>query len=94
MTVTSQDEYDDEDDWNPCKAAGVCLSLMASCCEDDIVPNVLPFVKENIVNADWKYRDAAIMALGSVLEGPSPSTLEPAVATVSGCSLACNVELV
>ena len=43
--LTKQEEYDDEDDWNPCKAAGVCLMLLAQCCEDDIVPHVLPFVK-------------------------------------------------
>ncbi len=55
---------DDEDDWNPCKAAGVCLSLMANCCEDAIVPHVIVFVMQNIVNSDWKFRDAAVMALG------------------------------
>jgi len=48
-SLTKQEEYDDDDDWNPCKAAGVCLMLLATCCEDDIVPHVLPFVKvENI----------------------------------------------
>ena len=59
-----QEEYDDEDDWNPCKAAGVCLSLMASCCENDIVLHVLPFVDQHLQNMDWKFRDAAVMALG------------------------------
>ena len=60
-----QEEYDDEDDWNPCKAAGVCLSLMASCCENDIVPRVLPFVDQHLQNTDWKFRDASVMALGT-----------------------------
>lgn len=45
QTLTKQEEFDDEDDWNPCKAAGVCLMLLATCCEDDIVAHVLPFVK-------------------------------------------------
>lgn len=48
QTLTKQEEYDDDDDWNPCKAAGVCLMLLANCCEDVIVPHVLPFVKTNI----------------------------------------------
>ena len=61
-----QEEFDDEDDWNPCKAAGVCLSLMASCCEDHIVPLVLPFVKEHLTSQQWEMRDAAVMALGTV----------------------------
>ena len=51
-----QEEFDDEDDWNPYKAAGVCMMLLATCCEDDIVPYVLPFVKDNIKDADWRHR--------------------------------------
>jgi len=78
-SLTKQDEYDDEDDWNPCKAAGVCLMLLATCCEDDIVPHVLPFVKDNIKHADWRHRDAALMSFGSILEGPDPAQLKPLV---------------
>ncbi|XP_069697623.1 importin subunit beta-1 isoform X3 [Periplaneta americana] len=77
--LTKQEEYDDEDDWNPSKAAGVCLMLLATCCEDDIVPFVLPFVKDNIKSADWRYRDAALMAFGSILGGLDPTTLKPLV---------------
>ena len=62
-----KEEFDDDDEWNPCKAAGVCLMLMATCCEDDIVPHVLPFVKEHIKSPDWRYRDAAVMAFGKFL---------------------------
>ena len=79
QTLTKQDEHDDEDDWNPCKAAGVCLMLMATCCEDSIVPHVLPFVNENIRHNDWRYREAAVMAFGSILEGPDPTNLQPIV---------------
>lgn len=78
-TLTKQEEGDDEDEWVPCKAAGVCLMLMASCCEDDIIPHVLPFIKENIKNPDWRFRDAAVMTFGSVLEGPDPTNLKPIV---------------
>lgn len=77
-----QDENDDDDDWNPCKAAGVCLMLLSTCCEDDIVPHVLPFIKEHIKNPDWRYRDAAVMAFGSILEGPEPNQLKPLVIQV------------
>ncbi|XP_069768405.1 importin subunit beta-1-like isoform X2 [Narcine bancroftii] len=77
QTLTKQDENDDDDDWNPCKAAGVCLMLLATCCEDDIVPHILPFIKEHIKNLDWRYRDAAVMAFGSILEGPEPNQLKP-----------------
>ncbi|KAL1776437.1 importin subunit beta-1 [Sigmodon hispidus] len=79
QTLTKQDENDDNNDWNPCKAAGVCLMLLSTCCEDDIVPHVLPFIKEHIKNPDWRYRDAAVMAFGSILEGPEPNQLKPLV---------------
>jgi importin subunit beta-1 len=29
QTLTKQEEFDDEDEWNPCKAAGVCLMLVS-----------------------------------------------------------------
>ena len=53
--------------------------LLATCCQDDVVPHVLPFVKENIKHADWRYRDASLMAFGAILEGPDPTNLRPIV---------------
>ncbi|XP_019637100.1 PREDICTED: importin subunit beta-1-like isoform X3 [Branchiostoma belcheri] len=79
LTLTKQEEFDDDDDWNPCKAAGVCLMLLATCCEDDVVKPVLPFIQEHIKNTDWRFRDAAVMTFGSILEGPDPTTLKPMV---------------
>ncbi|XP_071264102.1 importin subunit beta-1-like isoform X1 [Salvelinus alpinus] len=79
QTLTKQDENNDDDDWNPCKAAGVCLMLLATCCEDAVVPHVLPFIKEHIKHPDWRCRDASVMALGSILEGPELNQLKPLV---------------
>jgi len=84
LTLTKQEEYDDEDDWNPCKAAGVCLSLMANYCEDAIVPLVMPFVREHLQNPQWQWKDAAIVALGSILEGPDPNVLQQHVMEIMG----------
>ena len=53
----------------------MCLSLMASCTEDSIVDPVLPFVKEHLRNVNWQFRDAAIMALGAIMEGPDPDNM-------------------
>lgn len=81
--LTKQEELDDEDDWNPSKAAGVCLMLLATCCEDEIVPHVLPFIKENIKSDNWRFRDASLMAFGSILGGLENNTLRPLVEQVS-----------
>lgn len=75
-TLKKQDENDDEDEWNPCKAAGVCLMLLANCTENDIVPHVVPFITSNISLEDWHCRDAAVMAFGSILEGPDLEALQ------------------
>lgn len=77
--LTKQEEFDDEDDWNPSKAASVCLMLLATCCEEEIVGHVLPFVKDNIVSDNWRFRDAALMVFGSILGGLENETLKPLV---------------
>ncbi|XP_050527566.1 importin subunit beta-like [Daktulosphaira vitifoliae] len=67
--LTKQEEGDDDDDWNPCKSAGVCVMLLATCCQSNIVPHVIPFINANIGSPDWRYRDASVMTLGSILSG-------------------------
>lgn len=51
------DEGDDEDDWTPHKAAGVCIMLLAQCVGDDIIPCVLPFF-QHFSSPNWKYKVA------------------------------------
>ena len=77
--LTQQDEDADEDEWNPSMAAGTCLSLLASCVEDGIVPPVVQFVESQIRSSDWRFREAAVMAFGSILDGPSSDVLKPLV---------------
>ncbi|XP_026756899.1 importin subunit beta-1 [Galleria mellonella] len=77
--LTKQDDFDDELEWNPSKAASVCLMLLSNCCEDEIVPHVLPFIHSNIKNENWRYREAALMAFGSILGGLEATILKPLV---------------
>ncbi|CAJ0585260.1 unnamed protein product, partial [Mesorhabditis spiculigera] len=76
--LAQHNEDDDEDEWTPPKAAGVCLMLLAQCVGDTIIECVLPFL-QNFVSPDWKYREAAIMAFGSILDGPDPAKLNSLV---------------
>ncbi|QRV75010.1 importin subunit beta-1 [Ceratobasidium sp. AG-Ba] len=73
--LTQQEEDADEDEWNISMAAGTCLALLAQAVDDAIVPVVLPFIETNIKNEDWHLREAAVMAFGSILEGPDPNVL-------------------
>ena len=64
ILLTKQEEEMDDEEWTISMAAGTCLSLMANCVQDDIVRYILPFVEQNIRNPNWKFKDAAVMALG------------------------------
>ncbi|VVC34796.1 Armadillo-type fold,Armadillo-like helical,Importin-beta, N-terminal domain [Cinara cedri] len=76
MEKLAKQEEGDEDDWNSCKSAGVCIILLSTCCQRNIVPHVIPFINENIINPDWRYRDASIMTLGSILGGLDQTALK------------------
>ncbi|CAN4102345.1 unnamed protein product [Withania somnifera] len=80
-TLLKQEEDQDQDEvaWNLAMAGGTCLGLVARTVEDDIVPLVMPFIEENITKPDWRQREAATYAFGSILEGPSPDKLTPIV---------------
>jgi len=73
--LTRQEEDADEDEWNVSMAAGTCLSLLALAVNDTIVQAVIPFIETNITSPDWHFREAAVMAFGSILDGPDPTVL-------------------
>ncbi|KAF9983708.1 karyopherin beta [Mortierella antarctica] len=79
LLMAKQEEDDDEDDWNLSMAAGTCLSLTAQCVGDAIVGPVIQFVQANIRHSEWQYREASVMAFGSILDGPTPELLQPPV---------------
>ncbi|KAI3421443.1 Importin N-terminal domain-containing protein [Psidium guajava] len=80
-TLLKQEEDQDQDEgaWNIAMAGGTCLGLVARTVGDDIVPLVMPFIELNITKPDWRQREAATYAFGSILEGPSPEKLVPLV---------------
>ncbi|KAI8907243.1 armadillo-type protein [Gorgonomyces haynaldii] len=77
--MTKKEEDDDEDEWNVSMAAATCLQLLSSATRSAIVAHVLPFVEEHIKNPDWRFREASVMAFGSILEGPEPKDVSPLV---------------
>jgi len=79
VLLTKQTEDADEDEWTISMAAGTCISLLAQCVKDAIVPHALPFIEQNLKSAAWQARDAAVMTFGSILEGPKAEILAPLV---------------
>ncbi|CAB4257297.1 similar to Saccharomyces cerevisiae YLR347C KAP95 Karyopherin beta, forms a complex with Srp1p/Kap60p [Maudiozyma barnettii] len=68
--LTRQNEDPEDDDWNVAMSAGACLQLYAQNCGDSILAPVLEFVEQNITSENWRNREAAVMAFGSIMDGP------------------------
>ena len=62
--LKKQGEDAEEGDWNPSMAAATCIDLLARNVEDQITPAVIKFVEQHIGSADWRHREAAVMAFG------------------------------
>lgn len=74
-----QDEDADTDTWNLAAAGAVCLALVAQTVSDEVIAPVLQFFEQSIMQADWRRREAAIMAFGQIVDGPKLKTLAPYV---------------
>lgn len=68
--LTRQNEDPEDDDWSVAMAAGACLQLFAQNTGNYIVEPTLQFVEAHITSDNWRSREAAVMAFGSILEGP------------------------
>eukprot|EP01087_Luapelamoeba_hula_P015927 TRINITY_DN482_c0_g1_i1.p1 TRINITY_DN482_c0_g1~~TRINITY_DN482_c0_g1_i1.p1 ORF type:complete len:853 (-),score=130.53 TRINITY_DN482_c0_g1_i1:37-2595(-) len=69
-SLTKQED-DEQTEWNVATAAGTCLQLIANTVLDEVVPVVMPFVQKYITDTNWRFAEAAILAFGSILEGPN-----------------------
>lgn len=77
--LTKQNEDPEDDDWSVAMAAGSCLQLLATATGVYVVEPTLAFFVANIELEDWRNREAAVMAFGSILEGPDIEQLKPAI---------------
>ena len=80
LCLQDPDEDPEDDNWNMAQASALCITKIAMTIEDAVVPLVMPFMQKHIVDPDWKRREAATLAFGSILEGPSSESLGAIVA--------------
>lgn len=70
-----EDDYDDDSDdsssteWNLRKCSAAALDMLASVFHDDLLPIVLPILRETLFHQEWEIKEAAILALGAISEG-------------------------
>ncbi|KAK4538029.1 hypothetical protein CDCA_CDCA15G4054 [Cyanidium caldarium] len=78
----------DEDDaeqvsWNKAAAAGTCVALMAQAAPDAVLQLTVPFVRENSqAQVAWPRREAAMLAIGSVVAAAAAATSDPKSASL------------
>lgn len=77
--LMQQEEDQDDMSWNLSMASATCLNLVAQAVRDDCVDLTMAFIQQNIQAQDWHAKEAAIMAFGSILEGPSSVKLHTTI---------------
>lgn len=82
-SMTKQQE-DDDVDWGIAQASATCLKLLSQTVGDPVIDIVMPFIQAHIGSPDWHYKEAALMAFGSILDGPSENRLKPYITQAMG----------
>jgi importin subunit beta-1 len=80
LTLLFRQDEEEDDDWTVSNSAAAAIALFAQVTENAVLGPVLQFVETNIRGENWSAREAAVMAFGSVMDGPDPSSLQPLVA--------------
>lgn len=72
----SDDEDDDGlvddsnlSDWNLRKCSAAALDILANVFKDEILPILLPILKETLFHEQWVVKESGILALGAIAEG-------------------------
>lgn len=51
------------------KCSAAALDVLANVFKDDLLPVLLPILKETLFHADWEIKESGILALGAIAEG-------------------------
>ncbi|KAH9493152.1 Transportin-1 [Bulinus truncatus] len=66
------ESYDDDDslsDWNLRKCSAAALDVLANVFHEEILPVLLPILKETLFHVDWEVKESGILVLGAIAEG-------------------------
>ncbi|XP_066158041.1 transportin-1 isoform X2 [Euwallacea fornicatus] len=74
------DKEDDEDfedgdddgslsDWNLRKCSAAALDVLANVFREDLLPILIPILKETLFHREWDVKESGILALGAIAEG-------------------------
>lgn len=66
------DDLDDDSslsDWNLRKCSAAALDVLANVFREELLPVLLPILKEALFHHDWEIKESGILALGAIAEG-------------------------
>ncbi|KAJ7426819.1 hypothetical protein WISP_12198 [Willisornis vidua] len=72
------DELDDDDtisDWNLRKCSAAALDVLANVFRDELLPHILPLLKELLFHPEWVVKESGILVLGAIAEGSSSNKI-------------------
>ena len=80
------EEENFEDEWGLSLSCACCISHLSLIVKDAIIEPVVTFAATQFKKEDWKSKYSALLALGSIAEGPSPdkfaSIISPGLANL------------
>lgn len=56
-------------DWNLRKCSAAALDVLAGVFKEDILPVLVPILKETLFHENWEIKESGILALGAIAEG-------------------------
>jgi len=56
-------------DWNLRKCSAAALDVLANVFKDELLPVLLPILKETLFHPEWEIKESGILALGAIAEG-------------------------
>ncbi|XP_015118772.2 transportin-1 [Diachasma alloeum] len=68
----AEDGGDDDSslsDWNLRKCSAAALDVLAGVFREDLLPVLVPILKETLFHQDWEIKESGILALGAIAEG-------------------------
>lgn len=67
-----EDGCDDDStlsDWNLRKCSAAALDMLANVFREDLLPVLVPILKETLFHQSWEIKESGILALGAIAEG-------------------------
>lgn len=70
--IDAEDGCDDDStlsDWNLRKCSAAALDMLANVFREELLPVLVPILKETLFHQDWEIKESGILALGAIAEG-------------------------